>query len=609
MKIKHIVICLAVLAGGVTSCSLLDVSPDGRISLEEVFRDPIKVGAFLNSCYNNLPIKNYRYNGIDANLVALSDEGWSSWDGGSEAVAKIYSGQASASSHPLTDTWTGDMSRCNRYWDRYWEQIRLCNQFLENIDNAAVESEEDRDRYRAEAHALRAYFYSELIKWFGDLPVVTSTFGLDANYGTLERIPARDVVDQVIVPDCDAAINSVHLPWRIANPDEAMRMTKATAHAIKSEMLLFAASPLFTDGNADRWEKAYDANLQAVKAMEENGYELYRTCSDPGIYGTGTAAAYREYFSDNTMPDYSSSPRDRETIWAMSNHFVFQMYIWHVGYVGGEDGIYACGTCPSQELVDAFDMANGEPVLNLASPYQDENHLTPNFNAGSGYNEKKPYENRDPRFYQIVLYNGAPYEWDGTKKNIATYEGGINEISLEAKNNKLTRTGYYHCKSVRPTTSYRNQYSSPSWRFYRLGEIYLNLAEAAAMAGHEDDARAYVNKVRDRVGMPGLPETCTGNELVLRVRNERRIELAWEENRYYDLRRWSAPDDDLETCRVLTGMKPSNASINPSSYIRYRISDQDRGGWESKFKFLPIPSDEAARMYDLTGKVWQNPGW
>ena len=125
----------------------------------------------------------------------------------------------------------GHGSSNNAYWSRYWQQIRLCNQFLENIDNAAVHSETERARFKAEAHVLRAYFYSELIKWFGKLPIVDKTIEFDADFSTLRREKVYDVV-KFIASDCEAAISCNELPWRITTDDEAMRATKALAWAI-----------------------------------------------------------------------------------------------------------------------------------------------------------------------------------------------------------------------------------------------------------------------------------------------------------------------------------------------------------------------------------------
>ena len=256
MKLSYLFISSVVALGSFTSCSdVLDVAPDGTLSMEEVYADPDKVGALLNACYNSIPQKGYVYYFFDPLITACSDDGWSSEEVQGTAIQGAYSGNASASGHPIRDMHDGHGSSNNAYWSRYWQQIRLCNQFLENIDNAAVHSETERARFKAEAHVLRAYFYSELIKWFGKLPIVDKTIEFDADFSTLRREKVYDVV-KFIASDCEAAISCNELPWRITTDDEAMRATKALAWAIKSKMMLFAASPLFNEGG-DHWEEAY----------------------------------------------------------------------------------------------------------------------------------------------------------------------------------------------------------------------------------------------------------------------------------------------------------------------------------------------------------------
>lgn len=248
MKLSYLFISSVVALGSFTSCSdVLDVAPDGTLSMEEVYADPDKVGALLNACYNSIPQKGYVYYFFDPLITACSDDGWSSEEVQGTAIQGAYSGNASASGHPIRDMHDGHGSSNNAYWSRYWQQIRLCNQFLENIDNAAVHSETERARFKAEAHVLRAYFYSELIKWFGKLPIVDKTIEFDADFSTLRREKVYDVV-KFIASDCEAAISCNELPWRITTDDEAMRATKALAWAIKSKMMLFAASPLFNEG-------------------------------------------------------------------------------------------------------------------------------------------------------------------------------------------------------------------------------------------------------------------------------------------------------------------------------------------------------------------------
>lgn len=605
MKFKNILFTMFI--GLCASCSdALDVAPDGNMTMDEIWADVNYTSGALNACYRQIPMKGYYYHFFDPGVVSLTDDGWSSEDGAGQQVAICYAGTASASYHVMRDWGDGHGGNMYAYWTRYWEQIRLCNQFLENIPTAAVSSESDRARYTAEARVLRAFFYTELIKWFGKVPIVDKTISMTEDFSEYRRASVYELA-QFIGTDCDAAIACPDLPWRITESSEAMRATKALAYALKSQMMLFAASPLHNEGN-NYWQEAYKWNKEAVDALKQNGYELFTTCTEQGLFGTGPEAAFHQLACRNA--DYSANPRDKETIFSYNGGGIF---IWHIGYIGsGMDGAYKCGTCPSQELVDAFETKDGQPVLDLAKPYQDEYHLKPNYNnANSMYDPNNPYENRDPRFYATVLYHGAQFVWNnGEVFTVDVTQDGKNKLSLDASDRDHTRTGYYHKKMVPPTTSNTNQANDLRWKFYRLGEILLNFAEAAAEAGQLEEARAAANEVRARVQMPELPAGLSQAELILRIRNERRVELAWEENRYWDLRRWQQPTGDLsETCKYFAAMQITKNADGTLNYNRVSVRSNPRGGWENKDLLLPLPLAEASNMEAITGVKWQNPGW
>ena len=589
-----------------SSCTdVLDMAPDGNMQMDEVLSDPDKVEALVNTLYSNIPLKGYAYFFFDPAVVACSDDGWSSEDSQGQLVDLFYKDNTSASWHPMRDFPDGHGANTNGYWDRYWQQIRLCSQFLELIDGAAVNNEADRGRFKAEARVMRAFFYMELIKWFGKLPVLDQTVPFDADFSTMTRQPVYEVAKQ-IVADCNAAIAEPTLPWRIDTEANGGRATKALACALKTEAMLFAASPLHNEGQ-NYWEEAYQIAKESVAELKSNGYELFTTCTQPNVFGTGPAAAFRQLVNKNM--DFSGTPRDRETIYqALSGG----LFVWHIGYIGSNmANTYKCGTCPTQELVDAFETIDGHPVLDLKRPYLDENHLVPNYNkANTLYNPNDPYANRDPRLYETVLHNGSKIRWDNKEVTVETFIGGAHAPSFDVTNRVSSRTGYYHSKMVTPGASGTNQINNANWKFYRLGGVLLNLAEAAAEAGHAADAISAVNEVRARSGMPDLPAGLSQEELILRVRNERRIELAWEENRYFDLRRWQTPDGDLsETGKWFTAMVITKNSDGSFTYTRRNISSSPRGGWQTKDLLLPLPLSEASLLESVTGQKWQNTGW
>jgi hypothetical protein len=609
MKIKDILLstCFAVPIFFSSCTEALDKAPDGNMNMKEVFSDPDKVEGLLSRCYNSIPVKGYDYFFFDPLIVACSDDGWSSEDGAGQSVDRMYRDAVSSEYHPLNNAWAQDHEVANnyRYWEHFWPQIRLCSQFLENIDEAAVRSEAHRARFKAEAHLLRAFFYSELVKWYGSVPILEGTVPFDADFSTLRRNPVPEVVD-FIAADCDAAIRIPELPWRITETSDRLRVSKALAYAIKAKMRLFAASPLHNGGNTALWEAAYQTCKETVQTLKANGYELFTECTAPNIFGTGNAAAFHQLVCQTE--EISATPHDRETIWQHQRGTVF---VWGIGYIGcSEDGTYKCGTCPTQELIDAFETDDGVPVLNLANPYSDERHLQPNYNTNPRYDRNNPYANRDPRMYVTALTNGSKFIWNnGEEKTVETFVGGRHEPSFDISNRWHSRTGYYHKKMVTPGASYTNKIDNACWKYYRLGELLLDYAEAAAEANHPADALAAVNEVRARVKMPPLPNSLSQPELILRIRNERRVELAWEEQRYFDLRRWQRPDGDLSaTCKYLTAMVITKNG-DRLTYARRSISTTPRGGWQNKDLLLPIPLDEVSRLEAVTGVSWQNPGW
>lgn len=622
MKLRYILMlsCAGLLS--FQSCSdVLDQAPDGKMALEEVWKDHNKVGAFLNSCYNQIPFKGIGYFFCDNIPVGMTDDAYSSEDGAGQMLAQLYAGQASASVHGMNVSSTMTMHPGYKdYWEVYFAQIRLCSQFLEKIDNAAVNTESDRNRWRAEAHVMRAFFYSELVKWYGRVPIEREPYGLTQDFSKIERSSVYEVV-KFITEDCDAAINTPELPWRISSDSEAMRATKALAYAIKSRMWLFVASPLHNGGN-NYWEEAYNQTKKAVEELKANGYALYRSCSNTTAYGTGPANAWHELAT--TTMKYSTDPVDKETIWQVSPIRKGGDATWEVNYVFVE-GFEKCGACPTQEFVDAFEVVNDDrtaawPLLNLSKPYNDEKHLQPNYNQQSltvfggvdPYTTQEPYKNRDPRFYASVLYNGSNFTWNGQLKTVESFDGGTNRISFAPADRRFTRTGYYQKKTVVPGASIQNPIAGATWKHFRLAEIILNYAEAAAEYGAGNalaEAKSAVDEVRGRVGMPSLPAGLSQQDLILRVRNERRVEMGWEETRYFDLRRWQQPTGNLsETCKWQTAMwiTRNGASYR---YERKNITTSPRFGYENKDLLLPLHTDEVSIMESLTGAKWQNPGW
>ena len=187
MKNKIIYMLFFLLTLGACN-DALDVSPDGRLTLDQVFQDEDLTKAYFSSCFDYLPKKGLRYYFWTNYPVALSDEGWDCTDGSGAGFAHAITGNCTTTDFYLdVRRDVGDTYSEGGYWELYWGQIRIINTFLQRAPTAAIASETDRERWIAEAHVLRAYFYMELLKWYGPVPVSESPYGLAYDYSTLER--------------------------------------------------------------------------------------------------------------------------------------------------------------------------------------------------------------------------------------------------------------------------------------------------------------------------------------------------------------------------------------------------------------------------------------
>ncbi|MDR0844212.1 MAG: RagB/SusD family nutrient uptake outer membrane protein [Tannerella sp.] len=627
-----------VLASSLHSCSdILNMAPDGKISLDDVFADSEKIASYLNTCYAYIPSAGANWYFYNRGPVVWCDEAWDAdVDVGAYASnMRWYKGDASPADHPILNQEGVLQDGNGNYWNRYWAAIRNCSYFLTHIETSTVVSAANKSRWKAEAHLLRAFYYAELLRFFAcPLPIEREAYSYTADFSTTTRSSYYDVA-KFIIEDCDEALKSAELPWRIATNAEAYRYHKGIAEAIKSRMSVYMASPLYNDGQ-NHWEEAYQINKTALENLVTNGYELYNQINFAAVWKSADAflpndeaALFNEYFCNDMV--FSSNPMDRETIYHTKDD---QGIIWGFDGIGSQAG-YRTSTCPSQELVDCFETTNGKTVLNLEKPYTDEiTHLYPNLNADNElYSEQTPYVNRDPRFYASIYYDGcyrkAYWSFPETKEDkdnpssnpgyrtrrVSTWIGephtGIDPVRRSA-----TRTGYYERKFLHPNTG--NEVVSSSQdakcKTFRLAEVILNFAEAAAEAGHLDEAWAAVNQIRNRVGMPNLPDALKGdkNGLILRIHNERRVELALEGFRYFDVRRWTAPEGDLEkTDRWITAARITiSGAAAPYTYTFARGPvSVERLCYSQKWLRFPVPMNDVNIMKALTGEDWQNPGW
>ena len=470
----------------------------------------------------------------------------------------------------------GGWSAANPYsniWTKSYTAIADIHMYLEKIDQADITEWQYNPDYSKwvqqlelfpyELRFLRAYFYFELFRAYGDVPLVTTTL-TNAQANNIERTKADDIV-KFIVDELDAV--APYLPVSYATEVEAEigRATRIAAFALKARTLLYAASPLFNpSGDQTRWAKA----AEACKFILDNADAWGLKLSDYGsLWG------HDAFFNPELIFGLGRGE---------SNSFEMANYP-----VGVENG--ASGNCPTQSLVDQYEFQdNGET---FAKRYPGSIDL----------NEVDPYEGLDPRFALTVVKNGDEWPTNGAqKKAIETFVGGFNASPKYG----ATPTGYYLRKYVDGscvTTADNQTTRRHTWILFRLGEIYLDFAEAAFYATGSANDKTYglsandaVNKLRNRpdIKMPKFTED--GDAWVERYERERLVELAFENHRFWDVRRWKKGAQYFRAIQV--------ASI--SSDLQFTRSTVTRQ-WDDKYYFYPIPQTELKK----NPKLGQNQGW
>lgn len=585
---KTNIIALSVIAAlGLISCNKqLDLPSDGRITMDQVFSDYNRTRGYLNSCYGYCPAP-------DMDRASFSDEAEDADDVTSGSKFNMwYAGN-------LTPTNYADYSADGSPWPKLYQGIYKCNTFLQNIRTAtAYASDEEKAGWTAQAHTLRALYYLQLIKRYGGVPIIDQPLGVDHDFSKDTRASFSDVV-KFIVSDCDSALavpnTQLGFSWNIYDNQFGI-MSRAVAYAIKSEAVMYAASPLWQDGTYS-WADATQVTAEALFQCLDNGYELFNVTPAADI----AQNAYALYFITSSNDKRAV---DKETIYQAGN----TMNVWRDAGLPTTPAMEKAGPCPTQDLVDSYEMANGQAPI---TGYADASKLNPIVNPASGYDENDPYAERDPRFYASIYYNGAIRNLDQPSgEKVETYSNGNEGIS--SLNTKHTRTGYY-LRKFNNYKSGQNNNADGAIRLFRLAELYLNFAECAyqsggpdvavSLSGHTMTAREAVDFVRARAGMPDFPLGMSKEDFEKKYRNERRVEFAFEEQRFFDVRRWKILD---QTDQFVTGMKITKSGTN-LTYSRFKFTDRNCAS--DKYLMYPIDQNEANKIIGLSGNNWQNPGW
>ena len=583
---KKINILLIFCVGMILSAcnDVLNVGSDGRLTYDNVFSDNSLTSGYLSQCYNYMPGLGMGY-APNTFMGVYTDEAQDAEDVVSGNSLNYYKGAMTSSSN-LID---------GNFYNNMFTAIRSCNIFIDHIDKATgITVATNRNKWKAEAYTLRAFYFWQLVKRFGPLPIIKHDLPTTTNFATLTRSSFYECV-KAINQDCDSALAQPNFPWRLTVEGDRGSMTKSVAVAIKSQAILFAASPEWnTTNNPAIWAEAATITKTGLDSLVANNYSLY----NPNA-AVPTVKAFSDYQRLFLLkPDLSQIPVDQETIYAQKGQLA---NVWQQNGPPMTTNVAKAGACPTQELVDAYETLNGMPVLNPAQPYLDADHLQPNYNtANTQYDKTKPYLNRDPRLHSTIYCNTDFFNLSTNTLPVNTYVGGTHGISTTDR--KYTRTGYYLRKFSNYTSTVTVN-ADGYWRYFRLAEMYLNYAEAEFYAnGVTANAVNALNKTRVRAGLPALTTSITATEFEQRLRNERRVELAFEEQRYYDVRRWNIQP---QVEGLVTGM---SIVLNAGIYTYNRVVISRRSVTDPKYMLWPIPINEQLKFQNLGGTM-QNPGW
>ncbi|TDE17423.1 RagB/SusD family nutrient uptake outer membrane protein [Dyadobacter psychrotolerans] len=510
---------------------------DGPVTEDQYWNLNSAARGQLNRGYTFLQEGYNRYGG--AMLAAGSDEAVNS---NLNSAVNIFN----------NGTWSSLRTIDDNYAINY-NGIRQVNVFLENSHRANITPLNEVPRLRGEAFFLRAFFHFELLKRYGGVIIADRVFMTDQDLD-LPRNSFQETLNQII-KDCDSAAVKLPLSPAQYGTGDRGRATKAAALALKSRALLYAASPLNNTANdATLWQKAAAASKELI---DTKAHSLLASFAN--VFNFSNAA----YNSEVIFATVANARNDIEINNAPISY-------------NGASGL----TNPTQELVDAFEMKNGLPISDPAS----------------GYSASAPYKDRDPRFALSVIYDGSVF------KSVAvnTGVGGKDGIGQSVN---ATKTGYYMRKFLSDAASW-NQTTNATvrrpWVLFRYAETLLNYAEAQNEAvGPDASVHDAINQIRKRAGMPNLPAGLTKDQMRLRIRNERRVELAFEEHRFFDIRRWKTGEADLG--KAVTGMRITNTTGTP---VYERFTVETRIFNERVYRY-PIPQSEI----NNTTKLQQNPGY
>ena len=573
MKHKIILISAAVLLSA--SCAKqMDYNEYNIYDKDYISRNFTYVGGFMTDIYNTVP---YDFGNYSSGAMQASATDESEYSKIGNAIEDFYNG-----------AWSPSNAK-GSLWTNLYAGIATCNTVLTEMqgltfDELVLNDDYKQQMYRYnnyqyESRFMRAYFYFLLARQYGGVPMVGETMTPE-EINSLSRSSSDEVFNYVI-SECQAIQDKIiedyaDLGDMALSSAETGRADRLAVLSLKAQAALYMASPLFNpSGDKERYHTAALYYKELLAACEQRG--------------KGLTAKYEDLWDAN---NYTTAGITKEILLARryysstSGDNLVETNNYPVGIEGG-----AGGNCPTQNLVDAYDMLNGKAIGE----------------EGSGYDESNPYKDRDPRFALTVAYNGAQWPTYSGAPLLQTYTGGANAQPISGG----TPTGYYLRKlchgEISLASNGRLKNNFHTYVLYRLGAAYLDYAEAVyRYLGSADatssefplSARELAGKTRVRAGMPAFPEGMSGDEFWTRYKNERMVELAFEGYRFWDVRRWKEADKHFKS---ITEMKITKNDDGSFSYRRNVVSRQ----WDDKMYLFPIPQTERMK----NGNLEQNPGW
>jgi len=585
--IFNLIFCLALFT---TSCNqdFLETKPLGEFSSADVWKEKSLAKTFVNGIYASFNQSMQKYM-----KCCFCDEGHR------RDNTACYNFNICLLTPDVIPGWTGEN------WAALYSSIRRCNIFLDNVATQTW----DKDAMMGEVRFLRAWCYHNLVALYGGVPIITKAYTLTDEF----KVP-RNTYDECIkfiVEDLDEAAKV--LPVAQSGEDDG-RATKGAALTLKSRVLLYAASDLhnttvfsgysnpeligYTDvssaARTTRWQAARDA---AKAVIDMNVYSLYKPNPAPT---DSVARNYQDIFIlKKTVEDIWVRYYTPTTIVNDSN---LSLINGPNGYGGQSNNV------PTGNMVDAFEMRDGTK-----------------FDWNNPAHAALPYNYREPRFYAYILYEGAKWvtrpaitigmdpiglihvgyfeRWNSSTSQVVV-EPGIDSRNSPIEPWNSGQTLYLARKFLDPAVlPSPNTRQDVPWRHMRYAEVLLNYAEACIELGQDAEARTYINMIRTRAGIPGVTES--GAALRARYRNERRVELMYEDQRFFDVRRWVIGPEGytkVYKANVLYKLLPDKTT-SPVPTIKHEVLETR--AWIDKAYFLPIMRSEMNK----NDKLIQNPGY